>query len=402
MNTTLLIQVAIRSLLKHKTRSLLTTLGIIIGVTSIITVMSLGQGAKHRVRQEIEKLGTNFIIALSKPVKQKMMIGKKQFKQSTLDAIRYECENVALSSPAMLQSVVATYEGESQRTNAVGALPCYFTIREWPLVKGHFFTESDVHGGKKVAILGKTVAKELFNGSEPIGQTIRIKNIPFKIIGVLDEKGTNPGGQDEDDSIFMPVTTMQRKISGVVNKFMAIIFSAKNKNEINRTALQISSVIRQQHRLKPDDEDDFTIFTQDDISQATQATYNILNLLLFAVASIALVVGGIGIMNIMLVSVSERTQEIGIRMALGAQQHHILNQFLLEAIIICLVGGIIGVLLSVGLTGFISQIFAWPIFISKMAVAISLLACIFIGLFFGYYPAYMASQLNPVDALADR
>ncbi|MCK4517548.1 ABC transporter permease [Candidatus Babeliales bacterium] len=402
MNMMLLVQVALRSLFKHKTRSLLTTLGIIIGVTSIISIMSLGQGAKHRVGQEIEKLGTNFIVALSKPAKQRMIIGKKQFKQTTLDAIRYECENIASSSPALLQDVVATYEGESQRTSAIGILPCYFTIREWPLAKGRIFTESDVRGGKKVVILGKTVAKELFSDTEPINQTIRIKNIPFRIIGILDEKGANPAGQDEDDMVFLPITTMQRKIAGVINKFMAMIFSIKDKNDIDRTALQISSVIRQQHRLKPDDEDDFTIFTQDDISQAAQTTYVILNLLLFAVASIALVVGGIGIMNIMLVSVSERTQEIGIRMALGAQQHHILNQFLLEAIIICLMGGIIGVLLSVGLTGVISQIFSWPIFISKMAVVISLLSCIFIGLFFGYYPAYMASQLNPVDALAER
>jgi len=402
MNLTLLVQVALRSLLKHKTRSLLTTLGIIIGVASITAVMSLGQGAKYRVSQEIEKLGTNFIIALSKPVKQRMMVGKKQFKQSTLDAIRYECDNIAYASPAMLQSVVATYEGESQRTSGVGVESNYFTIREWPIAKGQFFSKSDVKANKKVALLGNTVAKELFDEADPIGKTIRIGNIPLKIIGVLSEKGTNPGGQDEDDTIFMPITTMQRKIAGVVNKFMAMIFSAKNKNEITRTALQISSVIRQQHRLKPDDEDDFTIFTQDDISQATQSTLIILNLLLIAIASIALIVGGIGIMNIMLVSVSERTNEIGIRMALGAMQHHILNQFLLEAIIICLLGGIIGVACGIGLTSIISQIFSWPIFISKMAVVVSLLACIFIGIFFGYYPAYTASQLNPVEALAER
>lgn len=402
MNINLLLRVAIRSLGRHKLRSLLTTLGIIIGVTAIITVMSLGEGAKNRVRKEIEKLGTNFIIALSKPVKQKMMLGKKQFKQSTLDVIEQECDGIALASAAGVQNAVATFEGNSQRTNIAGVDPDYFDIREWELVAGNYFTHGDNRSSKKVILIGLTVKKELFGSSNPIGKSIRIKNIPFKVIGILGEKGTNPGGHDEDDSIFMPITTFQRKLAGVINKFQAMIFSAKSKDVVTKTALQISDVIRQQHKLKADDEDDFTIFTQDDISQATDATYTILNLLLFAIASIALIVGGIGIMNIMLVSVTERTKEIGIRMSLGAKQEHILNQFLFEAIIICLFGGLIGVTLGVIFSALICTMFSWPIFVSKLAIGISLISSVFIGIFFGYYPAYKASILNPVDALAER
>lgn len=402
MNLRLLLRISLRSLRRHKMRSVLTTLGIIIGVTAIITVMSLGEGAKYRVRGEIERLGTNFIIALSKPAKQKMMLGKTLFKQSTLDAIRYECDGLGGASAASIQNVIATYNGSSQRTNAVGVEPSYFKLRQWPVIQGNQFTESEARSGKKVALIGLTVKKELFGSSDPIGRTIRIKNIPFKVIGVLDEKGTNPGGNDEDDTIFMPLTTLQRKITGSIRKFQAMIFAAKNKDEITKTALQISSVIRQQHRLKPGDEDDFTIFSQDDISQATDATFNILNLLLIAIASIALIVGGIGIMNIMLVSVTERTKEIGIRMALGAQQNHILNQFIFEAVIICLLGGFIGISIGGSLSALICHLFKWPIFISKIAVAISLLSSLFIGIFFGYYPAYKASMLKPVDALAER
>jgi len=402
MDIKVILRVSIRTLAKHKLRSLLTTLGIIIGVTAIITVMSIGQGAKYRVRQEIEKLGTNFIIALSKPAKQKMMMGNKRFKQATLDAIRHECEGVAQSSAADVLGAIATYAGNSQRTQVVGVEPEYFGIREWPIERGNFFTESDMAAGRKVAIIGRTVRKELFGSTDPIGETIRIKNLPFKVIGVLAEKGTDPGGQDQDDTIFMPLTTFQRKIAGTINKFMAIILAAKSKELITKTALQIGSILRQQHRLKPGDEDDFTIFSQDDISEATDATYTILNLLLFAIASIALVVGGIGIMNIMLVSVTERTKEIGIRMALGACQHHILNQFLLEAIIICLAGGIIGTSVGIGLSAMICHAFGWPIFVSRLAIMISLISSLFIGLFFGYYPAYKASMLSPVEALAER
>ena len=218
----------------------------------------------------------------------------------------------------------------------------------------------------------------------------------------MSEKGVRPDGRDEDDLIMAPITTVQRKIAGVVNKFVAMIFSAKSKDLVEKTTNQIREVIRQQHQLRVSDEDDFTIFTQDDISKATEATYAILNLLLIAVASIALIVGGIGIMNIMLVTVTERTKEIGIRMALGAQSHHILRQFLIEAIVICLTGGFLGVLFGIGASTTITYIFDWSTFISYFAIIISLFSSILIGLFFGFYPAYKASQLNPVDALAEQ
>lgn len=403
MNIKTLFIASARSLNKHKLRSILTTLGIIIGVTAIIAVMSIGEGAKYRVGKEIEKLGSNFIIALSKPPKQRMMIDKKMFKQSTFNIIVNEVDGLANASPASMQSVVAVYGNNNQRTMAVGVSVPYFTIREWPIEKGNFFTESDEKGAKKVVLLGQTANKELFGESvDPIGKTIRIKNVPFKVIGLLSPKGTNPGGQDEDDTIFMPLTTYQRKIVGTIDKFHAMIFAAKSKEVITKAAMQIGEILRQQHHIKPGDDEDFTIFTQDDISQATDATFAILNLLLFAVASIALIVGGIGIMNIMLVSVTERTKEIGIRLALGALQSHILNQFLFEAVIICLLGGLVGVSTGVGASILICKAFSWPIVISKVAVIISLLSSVFIGIFFGYYPAFKASKLNPVDALAER
>lgn len=402
MKLTLLLKMAFHSLGKHKSRSLLTTLGIIIGVTAIITVMSLGEGAKYRVREEIQKLGTNFIIAIAKSPKQQMMVGKKMFKEATLEAILNECDGIRYHSPAILQNTITTYEGASNRPNVTGVLPDYFAIREWPIILGDYFTNHDVKAGKKVALLGKTAAKELFDLSDPIGKTIRIKKIPFKIIGVLDSKGTNPGGQDEDDTVFIPLTTMQRKISGVTNKFMAMLFAAKSKEVVPQTTQQIISIIRQQHHLKHGEDDDFTIFTQDDISQVTDSAYAILNLLLFAIASVALLVGGIGIMNIMLVSVTERTREIGIRMALGAKQKEILNQFLYEAIIICIAGGIVGVIAGITSAVVVATVFGWPIFISKIAVLISVASSVLIGIFFGYYPAYKASNLNPVDALAER
>jgi putative ABC transport system permease protein len=402
MSPNLILKVSFSSLARHKTRTFLTTLGIIIGTMSIIAVMSLGEGAKHGVKKEIERLGVNFILALSKPPKQRMMLGSKLFKQSTLDTIVKECSDISLYSPIIIRNEIAVYEGSNIRTNVVGTNDVYFDIRKWTTKQGKLFSESDTKSSRKVAILGKTAAEELFFGESPVGKTVRIKKIPFKVIGVLDEKGVNPGGNDEDDTIFIPLKTMQRKIAGVIDKFAAIIFSVDDKNLIKKTTNQISEIIKQERRIDEGEEEDFTLFTQDDISQTIDTTYKILNLLLLAIASIALVVGGIGIMNIMLVSVTERTREIGIRMALGAKQHHILNQFLLEAVTICLFGGILGLIGGVGLAAIISNFFSWGIIVSKFSIFISILSSALIGIFFGFYPAYKASNLNPVDALAER
>ncbi|MFH1253810.1 MAG: ABC transporter permease [bacterium] len=404
MNTLLIVQTAFRTLRHHTIRSVLTTLGIIIGVVSIIAVMSIGEGAKYRVNQTIQKLGTNFIILLGgSPKNLSQSRGGIGFtiKPGDLTAIKDECEDLDLVSPGVICPTKVVYEGANWQPTVGGVNENYLEIRQWDLAYGNFFTDQDVKAGNKVAVIGQTVKKELFGTLDPIGKVIRIKKLPFKVIGVLSERGKSPDGRDEDDVIFAPYTTVMRKILGK-NNFTALIMSAKTKERLSAATEQIRSIIRQRHRLLETDDDDFTIFTQDDIAQATDSASMVLNLLLFIIASISLVVGGIGIMNIMLVSVKERTKEIGIRMALGATTQNILTQFILEAIIICLIGGLVGVLIGVGTAEAIGFILEWPIFISKYAVSISLLSSAMIGLFFGFYPAYQAAMMNPVEALIEK
>ncbi len=402
MNFYQLFTSAIRSLKNHKVRSLLTTLGIIIGVVSIIAVMSIGEGAKVRVSQTIEKLGSNFIIVLgSSPKHISQRAGAAlTLKPADLAAIEYECDDIAYISPGVMNPIKAVSEKANWQTTIGGVNQNYLLIRNWKITSGDFFTEQDVRSGSKVAVLGTVVARELFGTENPIGKTIRIKRLPFKVIGILEELGKMPDGRDQDDIIFTPVTTVQRKLMGKLN-YSAFLLSTKTKERMSATATLIKSILRQKHNLGEKDEDDFTFFTQDDISQASDAASKVLNLLLLIIASISLMVGGIGIMNIMLVSVTERTKEIGIRMALGATTKAILIQFILEAVTICLTGGLVGVLLGVGVSQAIGFMLGWPIFISKSALVISLTSSALIGLFFGYYPAYKASQLNPVEALID-
>jgi putative ABC transport system permease protein len=404
MNTLLIVQTAFRTLRHHIVRSVLTTLGIIIGVVSIIAVMSIGEGAKYRVNQTIQKLGTNFIILLGgSPKNLSQSRGGVGFtiRPSDLAAVKEECEDIELISPGVLCPAKVVYEGANWQPTIGGANEDYVKIREWDLESGSFFSEQDVRSVNKVAVIGQTVKKELFGSLDPIGKVIRIKKLPFKIIGVLTARGKTPDGRDEDDVIFAPYTTIMRKILGK-NNFTALIMSTKTKERLAAATDQIRGIIRQRHRLLETDEDDFTIFTQDDIAKASDSASMVLNLLLFIIASISLIVGGIGIMNIMLVSVKERTKEIGIRMALGATTDNILTQFILEAIIICLIGGLVGVLIGVGASEAIGYILEWPIFISKYSVIISLLSSAMIGLFFGFYPAYQAAMLNPVEALVEK
>ena len=393
---------AFRSLNNHKVRSLLTTLGIIIGVVSIIAVMSIGEGAKARVNEAIEKLGSNFIIVLGaspKHLSQRSGVALT-LKQGDLDAIRYECDDVEYISPGvMLPSKVVSETGNWQ-TTVGGVNHQYAKIRNWNIKRGEFFSEQDVLAGRRVIVLGVVTAKELFGTEDPIGKTVRIKRLPFKVIGVLDELGKSPDGRDQDDIAFAPIKTIQRKMMGTLN-YTAFLLSVKTKERMTATSNHIRAILRQNHNLTEADDDDFTIFTQDDISQASDSASQVLNLLLLIIASISLIVGGVGIMNIMLVAVTERTKEIGVRMALGATTKIILTQFIFEAVAICLAGGIVGALIGIGVSEAIGFALGWPIFISKSALLISLISSVLIGLFFGYYPAYKASQLNPVDALLD-
>lgn len=396
---------ATRSLNKHKMRSLLTTLGIIVGVVSIIAVMSIGEGAKDKVKKEIEKLGTNFIIVIGGSPKGVMATKggggtHLTLKESDYKAIIRECGDIDKASPGLMRMFKVVHEGKNWQTMIGGINEQYLDIRNWKVEQGEYLTEQDVKSAKKVALLGKTIQKELFGTKDAVGKTIRIKNIPFKVIGILEERGKSPDGRDEDEVIFMPITTLQRKLAGVQSdRFMALLLSAKNKDRMNFAANEIKAILRQQHKLSQKDEDDFTLFTQDDISKASDSASAVLNILLLVIASISLIVGGIGIMNIMLVTVTERTKEIGIRMAIGASTEAILNQFMLEAVLICLMGGLFGILLGSSIALLAGHILGWPIVISIKSIVISLSSSILIGLFFGYYPAKKAAQLNPVDAL---
>jgi len=403
MNISLLLRASFRSLRKHKTRSLLTTLGIIIGVVSIISVMSIGEGAKHRVKKQIEGLGTNFIILIAGDPKHRLQ-GQgmsTSLKDHDFKTIMDQCEDISLASPGVNKSVSCVSGNENWRTMATGVSENYPEIRQWGMAEGEFFTKQDVKSGNKVAVLGKTVREHLFGNGDALGKSFRIKGLPFKVIGVLSEKGKLPNGMDQDDMIFAPFTTVQRKIVGI-HGMGAIIMSVNDSEKMDSVSRQIRSIVRQTHRLKQTDDDDFTLFSQKDISEAADAASKILNMLLMIIASISLLVGGIGIMNIMLVTVAERTKEIGIRMALGATTDIILTQFILEAITICLFGGLLGLGIGVVISKIVGLVLGWPILISTKAVILSLSSSVLVGLFFGYYPAYKASQLNPVEALIER
>lgn len=407
MNSYQLLLTAFRSLNKHKMRSMLTTLGIVIGMISIIAVMSIGEGAKYRVKKEIEGLGTNFIIILGGTPKRLMTQrgggANLTLKESDYKAILNECEGVAMASPGFQSSQKIVFDGSNWQCQIGGVNENYLEIRNWDLTHGYFFDKQDVKSSKKVAVIGQTVKKELFKNVDPLGKTIRIKKVPFKVIGILDERGKAPDGRDEDDLVMIPLTTCQKKILGLKSaRYGAIIISAKDKNKMDETTADIRSVLRQRHNLTPSDDDDFTIFSQDDISQASDAASSVLNLLLLVIASISLIVGGIGIMNIMLVTVTERTKEIGIRMAIGATTGAILKQFVLEAVIICLFGGIMGTIGGTIISKIVGHALGWPVVVSVKSIVLALSSSMLIGLFFGFYPAKKASKLNVVDALIEQ
>ena len=393
---------AFRALRRNKMRSFLTMLGIIIGVAAVIAMLAIGQGAEFSVQQQINALGTNVLIVL--PGSQQtggLRVGAGSMTTLTEDdasAIQKECPAVALVSPGTRAGGQVIAGNLNWATGIEGTGPDYLEIRKWSVEYGDFYTDQDIKAASKVCVLGKTVADALFPESSPVGQTIRIRNVPCKVIGVLSRKGQNAMGQDQDDIILAPYTTVLRRLTWYPY-LRQILVSATTPGNIAVAQSQIAELLRMRHRIAAYDQDDFTIRNQADLASAANATTQILTILLASIASVSLLVGGIGIMNIMLVSVTERTREIGIRMSVGARGWDILTQFLIEALVLSLLGGIIGILLGVGGSTAITKLAKWPTIITAFSIILSFGFSIAIGIFFGFYPARKAALLNPIEAL---
>jgi len=397
-----LLKVAVKSILKSRMRSLLTALGIIIGVAAVVVMVAIGDGAQIQVEQQIASLGSNMIIVFPGSITSggiRMGAGSiNRFTMEDVDKIRNEATLVKAVSPIVRSGGQVIGGVGNWSTQILGVAPNYLDIRDWSLSSGDFFTDKDMISRAKVAVLGKTVVTQLFPDVDPIGQQIRIRNVPFKVIGVLSAKGQSAVGSDQDDIIFAPATTVLDRLSG--GRYISFIqASAVSTDQINTAQNEITSIMREAHHLNPGEDDDFTVRNQAEITDAATQTSKILTILLASVAGVSLIVGGIGIMNIMLVSVTERTREIGIRLSVGARTSDVLTQFLTEAIVLSLAGGFLGVLLSFAITLILN---AYTSIMAVIRPEIVLLAVCFagmIGIFFGFYPARKAANLNPIDAL---
>lgn len=395
-------EVALNSLTRNKIRSFLTMLGIIIGVGAVIAMMAVGTGAQENIKKQIASLGTNVILIFPGSFNQGGIRSgtgtSASITPEDLHAIQTQCPSIALATPSVRDGAQIVYQEQNWRANIIGVTPEYFTIRSWPVSSGQYFTDVDVRGATKVCVIGQTIVDNLFKGEDPVGTIIRIKKMPFKVVGVLAVKGQSSQGTDQDDVIIAPYTTVQKKMTG--QTYLGnILASAINEDAMQDAQSQITELLRVRHKLQPWDENDFTVRSQTEIATAAQATSQVLTILLASIASISLIVGGIGIMNIMLVSVTERTKEIGIRMAIGATGKNILMQFLIEAVVLSLLGGLIGVLLGVLSSNLISVFAGWTTLVSPSSIILAFVFSAAVGIFFGMYPARKAAQLNPIDAL---
>ncbi|MBF0538993.1 MAG: ABC transporter permease [Nitrospirae bacterium] len=387
-------------------RSALTMIGIVIGVGAVITMLAVGTGARKRIADQVASMGSNLLIVMPGSTTSGGVRagGGSQPTLSTFDAdaILKECPAVGNVAPILNGAAQVVYGSQNWSTAITGTTPSILDVRDWPIAAGRAFTMEDVRGATKVCLMGQTVMDNLgFGGISPIGQVVRIKGIPFTVIGILDRKGQSPNGQDQDDSIYIPVTTAQKKVFGMSFPGMVriIMVKAKGAEELSQSERQITELLRQRHHIGPKKEDDFTVRNLTQVMQAAQESTAVMTLLLGAIASVSLLVGGIGIMNIMLVSVTERTREIGIRMAIGANTWDIRMQFIIEAVTLSLIGGILGIAVGLGAAEAISKIAGWPTIVSMVSIILSFCFSGMIGIFFGFYPAYKASLLDPIDAL---
>ncbi|MDD4052574.1 MAG: ABC transporter permease [candidate division Zixibacteria bacterium] len=396
------IRIAVDSFARQKTRALLTMLGIIIGVGAVVAMVAVGQGATASVETQISSLGANVLMIFPGSTMQGgVRSGAGAGTTLTLDdilAIREQAPAVGAITPSAHANRQVIVGNLNWSTEIEGGYTDYFKIRDRQLNSGELFTEQDERSANKVCVLGQTVIDNLFPGQDPVGQMIRIQKIPFRVVGTLKARGQTGMGQDQDDLIVAPFSTVQRKLLNNNYIRMALV-SAVTKERINEADTQISEILRQRHRIQPGEDDDFTIRSQADIAQAVGSTSRVMTILLGSIASVSLLVGGIGIMNIMLVSVTERTREVGLRMSLGARRRDILQQFLVESILLSLAGGIIGVGAGLAASAIISKIAGWATLVSPVSVAVAFLFSGAVGVFFGFYPARKASRLNPIEAL---
>ena len=403
MNGTNLIKIAVRALANNKLRGFLTMLGIIIGVASVITMLAIGQGSKRSIQAQISEMGSNMIMIhpgadVRGGVRQDasaMETLKLQDYEDIVDETRF----VSAVSPSVNSSGQAIYGANNAPTTVYGISPDYLEIRRYKVEDGDMFTEQDIQTAAKVCVVGKTVVDNLFpDGSNPVGKVIRFQKLPFRIVGVLESKGYNSMGMDQDDLILAPYTTIQKKVLAITH-LQGITCSALKEEYTDQAIDEISEILRRNHKLKESDDDDFTIRSQQELSSMLTSTTDMMTVLLAAVAGISLLVGGIGIMNIMYVSVTERTREIGLRMSIGAKGIDILAQFLIESILISVTGGLIGVVFGVGAALVVNGVAHFPIYIQPWSVILSFAVCTVTGVFFGWYPAKKAAQLDPIEAI---
>jgi putative ABC transport system permease protein len=399
------LKIALRALRTNKMRSFLTMLGIIIGIAAVIAMMAVGSGASYVISQQIASIGSNIILVIpGSTTSGGLRMGSGGSQTLTSDdvrAIMAECPSVSRASGTTRTTSQVVYGNMNWSTIIMGATPELFDIREWSVVNGRGIGQQDVDGAAKVCLLGQTVAENLFGGDDPIGKMVRIKKIPFTVIGVLDRKGQSPQGTDQDDTVFVPLRTAQIKLSrsSFPNTVGALMVQAKSEALLDKAEAEINSLLNQRHRITNGKEPDFSTRNLSEILAVAEQSSKAMSLLLGAVASISLIVGGIGIMNIMLVSVTERTREIGIRMAIGARKKDILLQFLTEAVLLTMLGGIIGIILGAAGATIVSRLLSWPTLISVQSITVAFFFSGAVGIFFGFYPARKAAGLNPIDAL---
>jgi putative ABC transport system permease protein len=403
MDLLAIIRIAMRALARNTMRSVLTMMGIIIGVGAVIAMLGVGQGARQTMQEQIQAMGSNLLfVGAGTVTRSGMHLGWGSTKTLVYDdmlAILRECPAAHAAAPGTTANAQVVFGNDNWATHLNGTEPQYFDIRNWPFQEGSGFTQDDVTMAANVAVIGETVRKNLFGATDPVGQTLRVNNLPFRVTGVLTPKGMSAAmSDDQDDIILVPLTTMQKKITGQP-WLRWIMVSAVSRQGSYAAQEQITGLLRDRHRIRPGADDDFSVRNLADMADVADEAGRVMTLLLASIASVSLIVGGIGIMNIMLVSVTERTREIGVRMAIGATEGNVQQQFLVEAVVLSLMGGTLGILFGVGASYLITKTLGWPVLISPIVIVVAVLFSMAVGVFFGFYPARKAAQLDPIDAL---